>query len=139
MPTCFAVADRYPGVVELSAAVSCERGYELALGAALAQHPGALAIEGGQDQWSLLEALRSAGVRLVRLLAPARRQGDAAAGAFPGALPRRRPGLAPQPRQRPRRRTPAARSASSSGHWSCTPRTARVPGCWASAAPRASS
>ncbi len=38
------LADAYPGVVELSSAVSCERGYELALGAALAQHPGTLAV-----------------------------------------------------------------------------------------------
>ena len=81
------VAERYPGVVELSAAVSCERGYELALGAALAQYPGTLAVSGGQDQWSLLEALRTAGVRLVRLLAASRGPRGAATAAFAGALP----------------------------------------------------
>ena len=81
------VAERYPGVVELSAAVSCERGYELALAAALAQHPGTLAVSGGEDKWSVLEALRLAGVKLARLLAPARRGSATAPIAFPGALP----------------------------------------------------
>jgi chromosome segregation protein len=81
------VAERYPGVVELSAAVSCERGYELALAAALAQHPGTLAVSAGEDKWSVLEALRSAGVLLARLLAPAHRSRGRAAIAFPGALP----------------------------------------------------
>ena len=81
------VAERYPGVVELSAAVSCERGYELALAAALAQHPGTLAVSAGEDKWSVLEALRSAGVLLARLLAPAHRGGRQATIAFPGALP----------------------------------------------------
>ena len=81
------VVERFPGVVELSAALSCERGYELALGAALAQHPGALAVEGDHDKWPLLEALRSAGVRLVRLLAPSSRPRTSPATPFPGALP----------------------------------------------------
>ena len=81
------VAERYPGVVELSAAVSCERGYELALAAALAQHPGTLAVSGGEDKWSVLEALRSAGVLLARLLAPAHRGRGQTTIAFPGALP----------------------------------------------------
>ena len=66
------LAEAYPGVVELSSAVSCERGYELALGAALAQHPGTLAVPDNALQWPLLEALRAAGVRLARLLAPPR-------------------------------------------------------------------
>ncbi len=80
------VAERYPGVVELSAAVSCERGYELALAAALAQHPGTLAVSGGDEKWSVLEALRSAGVLLARLLAPAHAGRGRTAVAFPGAL-----------------------------------------------------
>ncbi len=79
--------ERYPGVVDLSAAVSCERGYELALAAALAQYPGTLAVSSGEDQWSVLDALRSAGVSLARLLAPARRGRGRPMGAFPGAVP----------------------------------------------------
>ncbi len=79
--------ERYPGVVELSAALSCERGYELALAAALAQYPGTLAVSSSEDQWSVLEALRSAGVSLARLLAPARRGRGRVSSAFPGAVP----------------------------------------------------
>jgi len=80
------LADAYPGVVELSSAVSCERGYELALGAALAQHPGTLAVPDRAVQWPLLEALRAAGVRLVRLLAPPRAPRAALTG-LEGAQP----------------------------------------------------
>ncbi len=80
------LADAYPGVVELSSAVSCERGYELALGAALAQHPGTLAVPDNALQWPVLEALRSAGVRLARLLAPPRAARPPVAG-FPSAQP----------------------------------------------------
>jgi chromosome segregation protein len=78
------VAERYAGVVELAAALRCERGYELALGAALAQHPGTLAVPRRADQWPLLDALRAAGVRLARLLAPPRARPAAPAG-LPGA------------------------------------------------------
>jgi chromosome segregation protein len=80
------VAERYPGVVELAAALRCERGYELALGAALAQHPGSLAVPRRADQWPLLAALQAAGVRLARLLAPPRVRPAAPAG-LPGARP----------------------------------------------------
>ena len=41
------LAGTYPGVVELSSAVTCEPGYELAVGAALAQHPGTLVVPDG--------------------------------------------------------------------------------------------
>ena len=58
---CCGPVERYPGVVELSAALYCERGYELALAAALAQYPGTLAVSSSEDQWSVLAALRSAG------------------------------------------------------------------------------
>ncbi len=80
------IAEGYPGVVELSSAVRCERGFELALGAALAQHPGTLAVASGADQWPLLQALRAAGVRMARLLVPSRARG-ATPKAFAGALP----------------------------------------------------
>ena len=80
------IAEGYPGVVELSSAVRCESGFELALGAALAQHPGTLAVASGADQWPLLQALRAAGVRMARLLVPSRAQG-ATPRAFAGALP----------------------------------------------------
>jgi chromosome segregation protein len=78
------VAERYDGVIELAAALRCEPGYELALGAALAQHPGTLAVPRRADQWPLLDALRAAGVRLARLLVP--RSRSAAPAGLPGAL-----------------------------------------------------
>ena len=78
------VAGRYPGTVPLAGSVSCEPGYERALAAALAQLSGALAVPGGVDQWSLLGALKRAGVGLVRLVLPARRRPSVA---FPGAAP----------------------------------------------------
>jgi chromosome segregation protein len=79
------IAARYPGAIALSSAVSCAAGYERALAAALAQLSGAVAVPAGVDQWSLLDALRQAGVSLVRLLLPgARKRGSTG---FPGALP----------------------------------------------------
>ena len=79
-----AVARDYPGAVALSSVVSCTAGYERALAAALAQLPGALAVPHGVDQWSLLQALRHAGVTLVRLVLPSRAHDRAT---FPGAVP----------------------------------------------------
>ncbi len=78
------VAVEFPGAVSLAGSVSCEPGYERALAAALAQLSGALAVPGGVDQWSLLAALKRAGVGLVRLVVPARRRPSVA---FPGAAP----------------------------------------------------
>ena len=66
--------------------VSCDAGYERALAAALAQVSGALVVPTGTDHWSLLGALKEAGIGLVRLVAPPARQ--RAALAFPGAAPR---------------------------------------------------
>ncbi len=78
------VAGEFPGTVSLAGSVSCEPGYERALAAALAQLSGALAVPAGVDQWSLLDALKRAGVGLVRLVVPARRRPSTA---FPGAAP----------------------------------------------------
>jgi chromosome segregation protein len=78
------VAGDFPGTVSLAGSVSCEAGYERALAAALAQLSGALAVPGGVDQWSLLEALKRAGIGLVRLVVPARHRPPVA---FPGAAP----------------------------------------------------
>jgi len=78
------VAGEFPGTVSLAGSVSCEAGYERALAAALAQLSGALAVPGGVDQWSLLDALKRAGIGLVRLVVPARRRPSVA---FPGAAP----------------------------------------------------
>ncbi len=78
------VAGEFPGTVSLAGSVSCEPGYERALAAALAQLSGALAVPVGVDQWSLLDALKRAGVGLVRLVVPARRRPSTA---FPGAAP----------------------------------------------------
>ena len=78
------VAGEFPGTVSLAGSVSCEAGYERALAAALAQLSGALAVPGGVDQWSLLDALKRAGIGLVRLVVPARRRPPVA---FPGAAP----------------------------------------------------
>ena len=76
------VAGEFPGTVSLAGSVSCEPGYERALAAALSQLSGALAVPRGVDQWSLLDALKRAGVGLVRLVLPARRRPSVA---FPGA------------------------------------------------------
>ena len=78
------VAGEFPGTVSLAGSVSCEPGYERALAAALAQLSGALAVPGGVDHWSLLDALKRAGVGLVRLVVPGRRHPSVA---FPGAAP----------------------------------------------------
>jgi len=78
------VAGGFPGTVSLAGSVSCEPGYERALAAALSQLSGALAVPGGVDQWSLLEALKRAGIGLVRLVMPGRRRPSVA---FPGAAP----------------------------------------------------
>jgi chromosome segregation protein len=84
-PGVLEVAVGYPGAVSLAAAVSCEPGYERALAAALAQVSGALAVPAGVDHWSLLGALRDAGVALVRLVVPPPRSRPAVG--FPGAAP----------------------------------------------------
>ena len=83
-PTCSRWPARIPARSRSPAAVSCEPGYERALAAALAQVSGALAVPRGVDHWSLLGALKSAGIGLVRLvvLAPA--------AATAGGLSRRR-------------------------------------------------
>ena len=78
------VAGEFPGTVSLAGSVSCEPGYERALAAALAQLSGALAVPGGVDHWSLLDALKHAGIGLVRLVVPSRRRPSVA---FPGAAP----------------------------------------------------
>ncbi len=62
------VARDYPGTASLAEALSCTPGYERALAAALSQATGALAVPSEVDQWSLLDALRRAGVGLVRLV-----------------------------------------------------------------------
>ncbi len=79
------VAGAYPGTESLAAAVSCEAGYERALAAALAQVSGALAVPRGVDHWSLLGALKSAGIGLVRLVVQPPRPRPPVA--FPGAAP----------------------------------------------------
>ncbi len=78
------VMEQHPGATALTSALSCEPGYEAALGAALAQFPGAVAVGSGVDQWGLLSALRTAGVRLVRLVLARPRSADT--GGFPGAV-----------------------------------------------------
>jgi chromosome segregation protein len=78
------IAGEFPGTVSLAGSVSCEPGYERALAAALSQLSGALAVPTGVDQWSLLDALKRAGIGLVRLVVPARRRPSVA---FPGAAP----------------------------------------------------
>ncbi len=80
------MAEAFPGVAAVADAVACERGYELALGAALAQYPGTLTVGRGEDHWSLLEALRAAGVRLVRLLVPVTDPRREPPQSFPGAV-----------------------------------------------------
>ncbi|MFA4964994.1 MAG: AAA family ATPase, partial [Thermoleophilia bacterium] len=80
-----AVAGEYPGTVSFAGAVSCAAGYERALAAALAQASGALAVPPGVDHWSLLGALKSAGIGLARLLVPV--AGPGRAVSFPGAAP----------------------------------------------------
>ena len=72
-----AVAARFPGSGGLAADLHCDDGYELALGAALAQHAGGLAVAAEADGWSLFDALREAGVRVARLLLPRPPQRDA--------------------------------------------------------------
>ena len=79
------VAAAYPGTGSLAASLSCEPGYERALAAALAQLSGALAVPAAVDHWSLLGALKGAGVGLVRLIVPAGRRRPPTA--FPGAAP----------------------------------------------------
>jgi len=79
------VAGAYPGTVSLAGAITCEAGYERALAAALAQVSGALAVPRGVDHWSLLSALKDAGVGLVRLVVPLARPRPSVA--FPGAAP----------------------------------------------------
>lgn len=79
------VAGAYPGTVSLAGAITCEAGYERALAAALAQVSGALAVPRGVDHWSLLRALKDAGVGLVRLVVPLARPRPSVA--FPGAAP----------------------------------------------------
>jgi chromosome segregation protein len=79
------VAGAYPGTVSLAGAVTCEAGYERALAAALAQVSGALAVPRDVDHWSLLTALKDAGVGLVRLVVPLARPRPSVA--FPGAAP----------------------------------------------------
>jgi chromosome segregation protein len=80
------VARAFPGTAALSASLTCEPGYEKALGAALARFSGGIAVPAAVDGWSLLEALRRAKVGIVRLILPGRRaaSADAApAGAEP--------------------------------------------------------
>jgi chromosome segregation protein len=77
------VAADYPGTVSLAGAVTCEAGYERALAAALAQVSGALSVPRGVDHWSLLGALKDAGVGLVRLVIPLPKPRPPVA--FPGA------------------------------------------------------
>ena len=79
------MAGDYPGTVSLAGAITCEAGYERALAAALAQVSGALAVPRGVDHWSLLSALKDAGVGLVRLVVPLARPRPSVA--FPGAAP----------------------------------------------------
>ena len=77
------VARGYPGTVSLAGAVTCEAGYERALAAALAQVSGALSVPRGVDHWSLLGALKDAGIGLVRLVIPLPKPRPPMA--FPGA------------------------------------------------------
>ena len=79
------VAAGYPGAVALTGALACEAGYERALAAALSQVSGALAVPADVDHWSLLGALKEAGIGLVRLVVPPRRR--RAPTGFPGAAP----------------------------------------------------
>jgi chromosome segregation protein len=79
------IADGYPGTASMAAAVSCAAGYEKALAAALSQASGSLAVPADVDHWSLLHALKSAGVGLVRLVIGV--PGVARTLTFPGAVP----------------------------------------------------
>jgi chromosome segregation protein len=64
------VIGRYPGVVAVAGTLSCETGYERALGAALSRLQAGVEVPAGVDPWDLLAALRGAGARLVRLVLP---------------------------------------------------------------------
>ena len=77
------IAGGYPGTVSLAGSVTCEAGYERALAAALSQVSGALSVPRGVDHWSLLGALRDAGIGLVRLVIPLPKPRPPMA--FPGA------------------------------------------------------
>ncbi len=79
------VAERFDGAVPLTGTLACEPGYERALAAALSQASGALAVPSDVDHWSLLGALKHAGVTLARLVVTPRRR--RASTGFPGAAP----------------------------------------------------
>lgn len=70
------VLARYPGVAGLADGLHCDEGYELALGAALSYRGSAVVVPGDVDRWTLLGALRAAGIRVARLVLP---RGGAAA------------------------------------------------------------
>jgi chromosome segregation protein len=72
------VIERYPGVAAVATALSCDPGYERALGAALSRLQAGVEVPEGVDHWELLAALRAAGARLVRLVLPRTAHGEGA-------------------------------------------------------------
>jgi len=62
------VVERFPGVVAVASSLECDAGYERALGAALARLQSGVEVPAGIDAWELLDALRAAGARMVRLV-----------------------------------------------------------------------
>lgn len=62
--------EAFPGVAALAASLDCDPGYERALGAALSRLEGGVHVPPEVDPWAVLEALRAAGARLVRLVLP---------------------------------------------------------------------
>ena len=80
-----AVAETFRGTVRFSSAVTCPAGLERALAAALAQANGGLAVPSEVDHWSLLAALKRAGITLARLIVAHGQQPQLQM--FPGATP----------------------------------------------------
>lgn len=62
--------ESFPGVGGVAASLDCDQGYERALGAALLRLEAGVDVPSGTDVWALLDALRAAGARLVRLVLP---------------------------------------------------------------------
>jgi len=60
----------FPGAAAVASSLECDRGYERALGAALMRLEAGVEVPSGIDPWTLLDALRDAGARLVRLVLP---------------------------------------------------------------------
>jgi len=74
----------FPGAVAVASSLECDRGYERALGAALMRLEAGVEVPSGIDPWVLLDALRDAGARLVRLVLPRAAGSDADGGSAGG-------------------------------------------------------